>query len=550
LETIAFANPDTTRWCRGTYIFEEQLQELANNKMNVIRLGPGENWGFSFEWFQSGLGNYDGRQKQAWALDHVIDYAKQRNVYVIPVFEAQMFFEHPNPDVFNEWQWNPYNTANGGPLISSWDFWNNQDAITYYKQKLRYLSARYFYNWNILFYEFWNETQVDPGWLQDMYDYVNSATISGVIKQPNGYIFGPHKRLLTLSYHGLGGDTTIPNFKTVDVANWHFYGCPTIYGFVTPSPAPTGTFTGCPYDQINGALVLYNYLNNFVKNYIGGITKPIGVTELGLLANEAAGSDYSLNCTYDNNCNTVGQKCCYQADQWRQSLWTILMAKGATIAPWYWWLPHNNKPGYSYQVFKTLADFMEGEDLRGAERFIPETSSPGNKLISFGLKKTGKVLIWTENTDSDWLKMMKENVSPVNIPDVSGGSLNLPDLPRGHYQLKMYNTQSGDILENKEIAVGDHGISLPLPAFNKDIATKLTFLAQPMLSLYPGWNRIIWPDISGETVGDALSGCIAASGYDKNWFSPYRREYLPINSSLVPTHTYFFSCRGAGQWQL
>jgi len=477
LSSIAFGDPANTRWCRGTYIFEEQLEELKSNKMNVLRLGPGNGWGFSFEWGKGGLGNYDNRQKQAWALDHVIDFAKERNIYVIPVFEWQGFFQDwtpaPKPTgIYNEWPWNPYNEVNGGPLPqnSSPAFWTDAKAQKYYQWKLRYLSARYFYNRNILFYEFWNETQVKTDWLRKMYDYLNDQDVTPL----------PHKRLLTLSYHGLYdtlGSTVKGNFSIVDVANWHWYGCRTIYGHEGTEPD-----AGCEAGQ-TGVMTLYDKLTKFSRDYFDGGNKPIGLTEIGLLANEAAGSDYAWNCKYDSNCNISG-KCCYQVDELRQAVWTTLMAKGAAVAPFYWWLPHNNlidptlKQGYNYQFYKTMADFLEGEDLRNTERFKPATYSPNNKLLSLGLRKgSEKLMIWTLNTDSDWVEMIRKKASPLGIADVSCGVLEIPDLSGGTYHLQIFNTSTGASLEDRQITAGNKGLLLRLPTFSKDIAAKLTFVS-------------------------------------------------------------------------
>jgi hypothetical protein len=63
-----------------------------------------------------------------------------------------------------------------------------------------------------------------------------------------------------------------------------------------------------------------------------------------------------------------------------------------------------------------------------------------------------------------------------------------------------------------------------------------------------GWNRIIWPDIVGKTVGDMPSGCSLESENGGGRFNPYMRGYFPINTSLIPSKTYFFSCRESRQW--
>ena len=82
-------------------------------------------WAFGIEWKDTGLGDYSGRMKQAWLLDQVFKLAEQRGVYImLTLLNHGAFSTSVNP----EWNDNPYNAANGGPLKEPRLFVRNAQA--------------------------------------------------------------------------------------------------------------------------------------------------------------------------------------------------------------------------------------------------------------------------------------------------------------------------------------------------------------------------------------------------------------------------------------
>ena len=100
--------------------------------------------------------------------------------------------QHVNP----EWSNNPYNAANGGPCANTWDFFTNTTAKNYYKNRQRYIIARYGYSKNIQSWELFNEVD----WTDDFANKQTDVTswhneMSTYIKSKDVY-----KHLVTTSY--------------------------------------------------------------------------------------------------------------------------------------------------------------------------------------------------------------------------------------------------------------------------------------------------------------------------------------------------------------
>ncbi|MCZ0212168.1 hypothetical protein OZK63_43170, partial [Streptomyces sp. UMAF16] len=55
-----------------------------------------------------------------------------------------------------EWNNNPYNIANGGPCNNTWDFFSNSTAKNLFKNRMRYIIARYGYSNTIMSWELFN----------------------------------------------------------------------------------------------------------------------------------------------------------------------------------------------------------------------------------------------------------------------------------------------------------------------------------------------------------------------------------------------------------
>jgi hypothetical protein len=130
-----------------------------------------------------GLGRY--YEKTAERLDEILRLSEENGLYVMLTFDNHGIFKD-FIDVWAsnaEWRTNPYNAANGGPCESPADFFTNPEAKRIYKNKLRYLVARWGYSTHIACWEFFNEIDnvlkwqdIPPltivNWHREMADYL------------------------------------------------------------------------------------------------------------------------------------------------------------------------------------------------------------------------------------------------------------------------------------------------------------------------------------------------------------------------------------------
>lgn len=183
-------------WARLWLAYNEKGQEWT--AMPTERPGTGT---------YLGLGRY--AMDNAWRLDEVLRLAEKNGIHVM--FCLGTYGEFTEGGYFNEGMWvsNPYNAKNGGPCATPQEFWTNERARKLYKQRLRYLIARYAHSPNLFAWEFWNEVPPSPAqekWVTEM---------AAFVKQND-----PYKHLVSTTY----GSPAVWQCADVDFTMTHMYG--------------------------------------------------------------------------------------------------------------------------------------------------------------------------------------------------------------------------------------------------------------------------------------------------------------------------------------
>jgi hypothetical protein len=141
----------------GIFAYQRWLRDLAANGGNYARLYVDTPWFIGMEW-ESPVGNYDGAQADFWRLDTILETAAEEGIYLdIVVLWHQALGSASSPPVLipstpvrvdssADWNDNPYNVVNGGFLTSPSQFFTEEAARDLFKQRLRYLVARWGYS--------------------------------------------------------------------------------------------------------------------------------------------------------------------------------------------------------------------------------------------------------------------------------------------------------------------------------------------------------------------------------------------------------------------
>ncbi len=170
-------DPDIWEWTNPHKCFSPEsylvaknaVESTANSGQNFLRvlMTP---WAFDIEFEK--LGNYYERMTNAWELDKFIDKAKLEDIRILLNLQIHYSLNDGNFHAINQWDWPDYNSphylCNSDPsdigycysklgLNSNREFFTDNNAISYYKNKLRYIIARWGYSPTIAEFELFSE---------------------------------------------------------------------------------------------------------------------------------------------------------------------------------------------------------------------------------------------------------------------------------------------------------------------------------------------------------------------------------------------------------
>jgi hypothetical protein len=180
---------------QNDWIYYSHYRPLAAAGCNAVRVWtfchwtwlewmfkPGIRWAKSGDFLHSnaGLGRYN--QRIAWIADQQLQRSERDGLHLMFCLGNATGGGELSPDKgdgFGSWSGNPYNVANGGFLTDPQQFWTDPRARKLYRQRLRYLIARYGYSTGLWAWEFWNELgDARPdviAWHREMTDYVHAT---------------------------------------------------------------------------------------------------------------------------------------------------------------------------------------------------------------------------------------------------------------------------------------------------------------------------------------------------------------------------------------
>lgn len=415
-----FAIGENLGWydARGTFAYEQWLGELATAGGNFARLWM-PSWAFGLEWSDTGLGDYTDRLDRAWQLDTVFSEAEARGVRV----ELALLNHGAFSTAFNsEWAANPYNAANGGPLATPSEFFTNATAKRLFKQRLRYIVARWGGSPSLLAWEFWNEVDLTDGfdgpivaaWHREMSRYVRSID--------------PYDHLISSSTAFFFNEVNLWTSGGLDFAPVHFYsqsgGAPLLPNFFATIP----DLTAFRRDQA---------------------PLPVLFAELGV---DSRGPAETLASDPDG----IGL---------HDGLWAGLVSGGfGTAMPW-WWdnVIHPDWPRYQ-PLFSSLERItrMVQFDREAFELSMPAVSGSVPQVAARAIIGSRTALVWVKDQRFQW-------TTPV-ASQVDGATLTI-DLGAGRWCGHWFDTWAPTALDPVRVRGGVR--QLPVPSFSRDLALRL-----------------------------------------------------------------------------
>lgn len=129
----------------------------------------------------AGLGYYN--QCISSSLDKIIEMCENYGLRVILTLDdnnEHMVSDNGNEASYSGWEYNPYNYTNGGPVSDLSTYYSNTAVRRHYKNRLRYIIARWGYSSSLMSLNLWNDefqpTDSVVDYLSDLNTYTDSVT--------------------------------------------------------------------------------------------------------------------------------------------------------------------------------------------------------------------------------------------------------------------------------------------------------------------------------------------------------------------------------------
>lgn len=205
---------------RGTFDYDTWFADYGKAGANYARLWLGPWWStFALETPGSstdgkGFGRID--LANAWKIDDVLRTARKNGLYLMLCIDS--FNTLKGLGEHAAWDNSPVNKAKGGPIRSWGDFWTNPVVATGYRNKLRYLAARFGADSHVFAWEFWNEVDL-------VGDYQESTVREWHQKMAKELkAVDPYEHLITTSLGDSMGSRPIELLEDIDFVQTHHYG--------------------------------------------------------------------------------------------------------------------------------------------------------------------------------------------------------------------------------------------------------------------------------------------------------------------------------------
>ncbi len=369
-------------WDSDSYNYENLLGRLSADGGNFFRtwMAP---WNLPLEWNTvvdtkryTNSENYF-HEGGISRMDDLVALCEEMNLYIMLTFDW-----HGGIQSGDRWNINPYNVQNGGPASTPTEFFTSAEAREKYKDRLRYIVARWGYSTSIGAWEFFNEIDNaayngTESNLAIPLDAIASwhDEMSSYIKETDPY---DHVVTTSVSHRELSGLFEVEN---IDLVQKH------IYRNTTSIPA-----------AIKEATSKYN--------------KPFAVGEFG----------------YDWNWDNIGPEIGDELDyDFKRGLWYGLFSPTPILPMSWWWEFFHDRgtTGYFARV-REVSDRMLAAGDGSLESVT--VAVVGSGLEAFGVRAGESYYIYLLNNRTD---------------PATGKRIRIPVDTDGVYAIRQFHTENG-----------------------------------------------------------------------------------------------------------
>jgi hypothetical protein len=414
-------------WARrrdeGAAVYPRYFERMRASGENLVEIWSAA-WSLGLEWSPvdrgyHGVGQYN--LMHAWEMDRVLESAEHNGIFVNLVINNHGKFSTFSDE---EWDANPFNTANGGWLHDPGEFFTDELAFAAFRKLMRYMIARWGYSPNILGWQLWSEldlTGTERGQYMrpEITEWHRRAGRAVREMDPYDHLISTH----------VAGDYQRQNPEVVALPEIDFAAVDAYYGQADPLRIVALMRATAAYNRRFG--------------------KPVLVTEFG-------GS-------------SMAQGARYLEETLHAALWAA-PAVGLVGAPMFWWWQLIDEENY-YPRYLALSRFMRGEDRRdptlrpaAISCFAPE--GPAADVEGVCLCGPTKGYGWI-------FRLSAFGEGAETGGSLSNLTLRIPGLTNGTYAAEFWDTAEGAIIATETARVENGAVQAPLPPLARDMAFKL-----------------------------------------------------------------------------
>ncbi len=397
---------------RGTYDMDYYLNKMGDAGMNFVRTWMCS-WWVALEWGEHydssryhGLGRYS--MANAWRLDYTLDLAEKLDLYVELTLNNHGQLRQDKFDY--EWEYNPFWTANGGHLTTPRQFWTDERAKEFTRQRYRYIVARWGYSTNLMTWDLWNEVDL----------------VEGYTKQANDPVVLWHKEFAQY-------------LRDIDPFD-HIVTSHYCLGHLSRTGGKE-LFQGANLDYAQADSYWSKTITEDMNKMLSagqGMGKPLVLLEFGRVP---AKTRFEL----------------------RAGIWSSLCMPLAGIAMYWMWDQVDIQDMWRY--YRAAVKFMEGEDDRG-KKWV-RTIAVARPYVAQAMRSEAGARIYVYD-----LKKLAAN--PRALEKVAGVKLMTRMSQPGDYTAEFWDTVDGGLIGTETATASANGIlTVPLPPIAADMAVKI-----------------------------------------------------------------------------
>ena len=411
---------------RGTFDYDEWLPRYAQSGCNLVRVWLAPYWATCAMHTQaSGFNRID--LANAWRLDRVMEAAEKCGIRVILCIDSFNTLRSVER-LYGRFEESPFAAGNGGPLTTPAAYFTDEQCRQAYRNRLRYLVARYGCSTSVFAWELWNEVD-----LVDGYD-ARAVTSWHATAARTLQALDPWRHLLTTSASQTPGLPELDAVPGLDFLQTHHYGTTDAAAAVAANCRARRARTQRPH-----------FHGEFGISHSGEETArldPAGIHLHNALYASVGQAEAGapLSWWWDSYIHAL-------------DLYPVFSAFSKWIEGFDFAAQHV-QPIQARVVYEERAETDSGRTQGGVERSAKRV--PPALRVS-GVQGDSEALVWVQNAAYVWPALGTPGSAPA---PVRNATVELNAFRAGPWQLDIWDTRRGQVMARKRLNVSANGLGL------------------------------------------------------------------------------------------